>query len=213
MHDRVRWQWILRSQCTCPLRIRSARESAMPTFLSSVRLRAPSFQECLPSFKFPAVYSRKTMCVVPSPTEEAVRSNLGLEGCSSDREEIVTPNPSRGSMDAGDPPAQWLLSPPARLALAPRIVAAAGDTRHAAQHGNRIAAFVRLHELEDPDGVEPVSRAIHAAAVTRISRSIFSRWVSRRSRAVSFRSDVLRPSYRRPPSIIPFCPPRASNST
>ena len=64
----------------------------------------------------------------------------------------------------------------------------------------QIAGLARSYELEDPCGFESVSRANQAAALERISRSIRSRRTSRRSRASSLRSDVLRPSLRRPES-------------
>ena len=63
----------------------------------------------------------------------------------------------------------------------PYRVAARGDTQHTAHHGDQIAGPLRLHECEDPDGIESVSRANQSAALAKISRSKRSRRFSRRS--------------------------------
>ena len=59
---------------------------------------------------------------------------------------------------------------------------------------------VRSDEREDRLGTAPVSRANQAAAFFRISRSSRSVAFSRRSRCISVRSAVVRPSARRPAS-------------
>ena len=78
--------------------------------------------------------------------------------------------------------------------LEPRIEAAGGNTQQATCLGNGMVCLVRAHELEDPDGIEPVSRANQAAAFAKISRSRRSCLFSRRKRASSCRSAVVRPS-------------------
>ena len=99
-------------------------------------------------------------------------------------------------------------SPRRRWSLQPRIVAAGGDAQHSAHGGYWIPGPVHLDELEDPGGIEPVSRANQAAAFpegasgrcARISRSSRSCLISRRSRASSWRSALVFPSWRRPSS-------------
>ena len=59
---------------------------------------------------------------------------------------------------------------------------------------------VRLHERESFCGIVSVSRANQAAAFDKISRSMRNCLFSRRNRASSFRSCVVRPSARRPSS-------------
>jgi len=85
-----------------------------------------------------------------------------------------------------------------RRAIAPRIVAARGDSEIAAQRGDRIFGSMRSHESEGFLGIVMVSRANQAAAFDRISVSIFSRLFSRRNRVSSSRSAVVKPSSRRP---------------
>src|SRR5690606_39242876 len=87
-----------------------------------------------------------------------------------------------------------------RLAIPPCVVPAGGDLQHAALRGDGPDRLMRSHEFEDPDGIEPVSRANQAAAFDKISRSVFSCFTSRRSRPSSSRSAVVRPSARRPSS-------------
>ena len=62
--------------------------------------------------------------------------------------------------------------------LKPCKAAADGDPRHAAHHDDQIAGLVCSHELEDPDGIESVSRENQGAAL-----------------ASALRSDLLRPSW------------------
>src|SRR5712692_196583 len=85
-------------------------------------------------------------------------------------------------------------------ALAPRVVPAGGDFQHAAHRADREEGLVRAHEREDPFDFFSVSCANQAAAFDRISRSSLSRAFSRRSRASSCRSSVVRPSVRLPSS-------------
>ena len=89
-----------------------------------------------------------------------------------------------------------LARPLRRTTFQPRVEAADGDPQQATcrrapsvpdRCGDRIACPVRLHELEDPDGIESVSRANQAAAFARISRSRRSCLFSRRRRASSSR--------------------------
>ena len=109
---------------------------------------------------------------------------------------------ARGRMDLADAPQQRRVRPcPLRgFPAAPRVIAAGGDLQQPAHHGNRIHGLVGSHELEDPDGTEPVSRANQAAAFARISRSWRSRRFSRFSRRSSSRSAPVNPSARRPAS-------------
>ena len=81
----------------------------------------------------------------------------------------------------------------------PSMMATGGDIQQPAHHGDRIAGLVGSHELEDPDGTEPVSRANQAAAFARISRSWRSCRTSRRRRLSSSRSAPFSSSSR-PPS-------------
>ena len=53
----------------------------------------------------------------------------------------------------------------------PRVVPAGGDPQQPAHRGDGIEGPVGSHKLEDPDGIEPVSRANQAAAFASISRS------------------------------------------
>ncbi len=85
-----------------------------------------------------------------------------------------------------------------RLAIQPRVVAAGGDLQHSALRGYGIVGLMRSHEFEDPDGIEPVSRANQTAAFDRISRSVFSCFTSRRRRPRSSRSALVKSSARRP---------------
>ena len=57
---------------------------------------------------------------------------------------------------------------------APPIVAAGGDSQHAAHGGDGERGLVRTHEPEPFDGTLLVSRANQAAAFERMSRSSFS---------------------------------------
>ena len=76
----------------------------------------------------------------------------------------------------------------------PGVKAGLGRAEHARHHRDREEGLVRAHELEDPDGIAPVSRANQAAARERMSRSTRSCLFSRRSRASSSRSATLNPS-------------------
>jgi hypothetical protein len=62
---------------------------------------------------------------------------------------------------------------------APRVVAAGGDTQHAAHRGDAMLGLVSPHELESFGGIEPVSRANQAAAFFSISHSSRSVFTSR----------------------------------
>ncbi len=79
-----------------------------------------------------------------------------------------------------------------RGSLEPRIVSAGRDSQHSTLRGNRIFGLMSLHELEPPDGIEPVSRANQAVAFAKISRSSFTCRSSRFSRLSSSRSGVVR---------------------
>ena len=87
-----------------------------------------------------------------------------------------------------------------RRTLPPRVVSAGGDLQQATHPRHRIARLIHLDELEDPGGIEPVSRANQAAAFARTSRSSRSCLFSRRRRTSSSRSAVVNPSCRRPSS-------------
>src|SRR5262245_30819177 len=87
---------------------------------------------------------------------------------------------------------------PTRTAFDPRVVATGGDVQDAAQGGNGMRGLMRLHEFEDPGGIEPVSRANQAAAFFKISRSSRSVAFSRRRRCNSPFSSVVSPSRRWP---------------
>jgi len=91
-------------------------------------------------------------------------------------------------------------SPLRRTPLEPRVVPARGDLEYAAQRGHLVFCPVRAHELEDPDGSFPVSRANQAVAFARIARSSRSERTSRRSWRSSSRSALVRPSSPAPPS-------------
>src|SRR5713101_4556970 len=91
-----------------------------------------------------------------------------------------------------------------RRPLAPRIVAAGGDSQYSAHRGNPVNGLIRVHQLERRDGTEPVSVANQAAAFASISRSSRSPRFSRRNRLSSSRSAVVSPSLRRP-SSSPAC--------
>src|SRR5262249_31094667 len=93
-----------------------------------------------------------------------------------------------------------LCRPMARVPSKPRIVPAGGDVQDPAHGGDAMGGLMRLHEFEDPGGIEPVSRANQAAAFFRISRSSRSVAFSRLRRCNSLRSSVVRPSLRRPSS-------------
>jgi hypothetical protein len=58
-----------------------------------------------------------------------------------------------------------------RTPLHPRMIAAGGDTQHAAHRGDWIVGLVIAHEPEPFGGIAFVSRANQAAAFERISRS------------------------------------------
>ncbi len=90
-------------------------------------------------------------------------------------------------------------------ALPPGLAAQFRHAEHARQRGNRKDSLVRAHELEDPDGIAPVSQANQAAARERMSRSSRSCLFSRRSRANSSRSTAAKPALfsSRPPSCRP----------
>ena len=82
----------------------------------------------------------------------------------------------------------------------PSVVAAGGESQHAAHRPNRIVGLIRLHELEPRSGIELLSRANQAAAFFRISCSMRSPLFSRLSCRSSSRSSVVSPSLRRPSS-------------
>src|SRR5271169_804481 len=87
-----------------------------------------------------------------------------------------------------------------RRSLAPRIVAAGGDSQYSAHRGNPVNGLIRVHELERRDGTAPVSVANQAAAFASFSRSSRSTRFSRRNRVSSSRSVVVKPSLRTPSS-------------
>ncbi len=89
-----------------------------------------------------------------------------------------------------------------REAVPPSIVACLRHAEHAGHGGDREDGLVRVHEPEDPDGTAPVSRANQAAARERMSRYTRSCLFSRRSRANSSRSAVLRPSPFSSPAVL-----------
>ena len=82
----------------------------------------------------------------------------------------------------------------------PRVAPAGGDPRQPAHRGDGIHGPVGSHELENPDGIEPVSRTNQAAAFASISRSWRRRRFSRLSRRSSSRAALVRPSCERPSS-------------
>ena len=84
--------------------------------------------------------------------------------------------------------------------LEPRVVAAGRDIQHATLRRHGPKGVVRSHEFEDFDGIESVSRANHAAAFDKISRSVSSCRMRLRSRAFSSWSALVKPSLRRPAS-------------
>ena len=110
---------------------------------------------------------------------------------------------ARGRVDGPDPLQQrrvgtrtgrWRTAPPG-------VIAGLRHAEHARHGRDRKHRLVRAHELEDPDGIAPVSRANQAAARERMSRSSRSCLFSRRSRASSSRSAAVSPrpfSSRRP---------------
>src|SRR3990172_3622811 len=85
-----------------------------------------------------------------------------------------------------------LLRPLRRRSLPPRVVPARGDLEHAAHRGNAVLGLVGAHEFVDPGGIFPVSRANQAAAFARIAPSSRSVRFSRRSRASSAFSSLVR---------------------
>ena len=87
-----------------------------------------------------------------------------------------------------------------RATPSPRVVPTGGDAQQATLCGYRIVGLVRPHELVSSDGIEPASRANQAAAFANISRSRFNCRFSRRSRRISSRSWVVRPSASLPSS-------------
>ena len=94
-----------------------------------------------------------------------------------------------------------VLSGPCRWASgSPRVVSAGGDTQQSTHRSNGKTDLIHLHELEDFLDLESVSRANQAVAFAKMSRSSRSRRFSRRSLTISWRSAVVRPSFRRPSS-------------
>ena len=110
--------------------------------------------------------------------------------------------PARGAVDVTDAieHCSVALGAGRRRPALPRVVPAGGDPQQPAHRGDRIEGPVGSHELEDPDGIEPVSRANQAAAFASISRSWRSRRFSRLSRRSSSRSALVKPSCERPSS-------------
>src|SRR5712691_2352268 len=100
-------------------------------------------------------------------------------------------------MNRSDPLLQLfvLCGPRGHHALAPRVVPTGGDFQYTAHRADREDSLVGTHEREDPFDFFSVSCANQAAAFDRISRSSLSRAFSRRSRASSCRSSVVRPPY------------------
>src|ERR1041385_341542 len=83
---------------------------------------------------------------------------------------------------------------------APGVVPAGGDLQHSAHRPDREHGLVRVYEEEDLFDFFSVSPANQAAAFDRISRSSLRRAFSRRKRASSSRSLVVRPAVRSPSS-------------
>ncbi len=109
------------------------------------------------------------------------RNALGLELGMDARDAVGA---LRDGVDGSDPPQQCPLGDSARRGRAapPGVVSGRGDAEHPTHRSNRIHGLVRLYELEEPDGITPVSLANQAAAFERISRSWRSRRFSRRRR-------------------------------
>jgi hypothetical protein len=116
---------------------------------------------------------------------------------------------ARGSIGSSRPPIDRLhlrletsifLLPLGPAPSTPCVIPAGGDFQHAAHRGDGMFGPIRAHEFEDRPGTELVSRANQAAAFFRISRSSFSCRFSFRNSASSDRSDVVKPSSRRPSS-------------
>ena len=72
--------------------------------------------------------------------------------------------------------------------MSPSMITGLRHAEHARHCGDREDGLIRAHELEDPGGTAPVSRANQAAARERMSRSTRSCLFSRRSRTNSSRS-------------------------
>jgi len=83
--------------------------------------------------------------------------------------------------------------------LHPCVKTACRNLQYAAHRVDQIRGLVRLHESEDRFG-SILSRANQVVAFERISRSISSCLRRLRSRAISWRSSVVRPSLRSPAS-------------
>jgi hypothetical protein len=82
----------------------------------------------------------------------------------------------------------------------PSVIAARRNLEDAAHRSDGIIGLVRFHESEDRFGRSVFSRANQAAAFERISRSNSSCLTRLRSRAISARSSVVKPSLRVLPS-------------
>ena len=78
---------------------------------------------------------------------------------------VARPVTSRAFMNSSNPGQQTNIFsyPSTPAALAPRIVAAGGDSRYTADGGNLVLGLIHLDEPEAPDGIESVSRANQAA--------------------------------------------------
>src|ERR671919_1935040 len=94
---------------------------------------------------------------------------------------------TRTAVDGADLSGQIFLLPCTlrRPTAHPGVVPAGGDAQLPAHRPHWIEGLIRLHELEDSPGIEPVSRANQAAAFAKISRSSRSRLFSWRNRTNS----------------------------
>ena len=103
---------------------------------------------------------------------------------------------ARGGMDGPDPLQQRRVRDRmgGRRSMSPSMVTGLRYAEHARHCGDREDGLIRAHELEDPGGTAPVSRANQAAARERMSRSTRSCLFSRRSRTNSSRSAAPRVS-------------------
>ena len=105
-----------------------------------------------------------------------------------------------------------------RPAAQPSVVAAGGESQHAAHPLDGEIGLMGVHELESRSGIELLSRADQAAAFPRMSRSIRSCRTSRFNWHNSCRSSVVSPSLRTPSSRsacltqVRIAPAEGSNS-
>lgn len=84
------------------------------------------------------------------------------------------------------------LSSRGRLTPTPSMVTGRQHAEHPGHGADRKGGLVRVHELENPDGIVLVSRGDQAAALAGTSRSWRSYRLSRRRRANSSFPELLR---------------------